>query len=383
MTPPKPSLDLLRAITDEHVLRAVMEHGQLTRVQIAARTGISKPTVYDSVGRLTASGVLADTGERTTGRGRIGSYYSLAEDCGAALVASISADGVQGEAVDAFGHVLARAHVELDRAPGPDRTARALADVAGRLRAEAAGGLRLAVISAADPVDRETGRLVRLPDSPFLVGDLDPVAVLGPLVAGSVLVDNDVNWAARAELAAGCAANVDDFVYLYLGEGLGCAVVSDGQVRRGRHGLAGEISHLYTAGPDGAAVPFVDVFAALDLRRPGSTAIDVEKLRAAISGTDQAANRTRSAVARAVCGVLVAAITLVDPQLAVLGGGWGTEPALIAEIDDHLARAPRRLPIAAAQVAAPELAGARARAVDELRAAIIAGPRSAAADAAS
>jgi predicted NBD/HSP70 family sugar kinase len=42
---------------------------------------------------------------------------------------------------------------------------------------------------------------------------------------------------------------MDDFVYLYLGEGLGCAVVSDGEVRRGHAGLAGKISHLITAGP--------------------------------------------------------------------------------------------------------------------------------------
>ena len=55
------------------------------------------------------------------------------------------------------------------------------------------------MVSAANPVDRATGRIVHLPDSPFLLGDLDPVAVLAPLVAGPVIVDNDVNWAARAE----------------------------------------------------------------------------------------------------------------------------------------------------------------------------------------
>ena len=60
-----------------------------------------------------------------------------------------------------------------------------------------------------------------------------------------------------------------DFVYLFLGEGLGCAVVSDGEVRRGHAGLAGEIAHVVTAGPDGVAMPLTEVFAALGLRRPG------------------------------------------------------------------------------------------------------------------
>src|SRR5699024_4964255 len=101
-----------------------------------------------------------------------------------------------------------------------------------------------AAVSVADPVDRDTGRVVRLPDAPFLVGELDPPAVLQGVVDGPVQVDNDVNWAARAEREAGCAAGIDDFAYVHLGEGLGCAVVTDGEVRRGQHGLAGEIAHL-------------------------------------------------------------------------------------------------------------------------------------------
>src|SRR6187200_2819454 len=98
-----PSLELLRSLTDEHVLRAVMEHGRLTRADIAARTGISKPTVSESVRRMTAADVLVDTGERTSGRGRAGSYYTLSETAGTALVVSIRPDGVLAEALDPFG----------------------------------------------------------------------------------------------------------------------------------------------------------------------------------------------------------------------------------------------------------------------------------------
>ena len=72
MAPAKPSLDLLRSLTDEHVLRALMAQRRLTRAQLATRTGLSKPTVSDSVRRLCEAGLLADTGERTKGRGRVG-----------------------------------------------------------------------------------------------------------------------------------------------------------------------------------------------------------------------------------------------------------------------------------------------------------------------
>src|SRR6478735_5557830 len=96
-----PSLGLLRSLTDEHVLRAVMEHGRLTRAEIASRTGISKPTVSESVRRMAAADVLVDTGQRTSGRGRVGSYYALSETVGTALVLSIGPDGVRAESLDA------------------------------------------------------------------------------------------------------------------------------------------------------------------------------------------------------------------------------------------------------------------------------------------
>src|SRR6201996_6203980 len=263
-----------------------MRQPRLTRAELAAATGISKPTVGESVRRLVALGLVADTGDRTPGgrgRGRVGTYYALAPGVGVALAISIAPEGVTAECVSAYGEVVSRAEGPLGAPARPERVAAALRAVVTRTLALSsipptnhnsttdhtgpAGvvgrpPVRLAMVSAADPVDRATGRMVHLPDSPFLLGDLDPVAILAPLVAGPVTVDNDVNWAARAE-----ANGLDDFAYLYLGEGLGCAVVSDGEVRRGHAGLAGEIAHLLTAGPDGQAVSLIDVFGQLGLRR--------------------------------------------------------------------------------------------------------------------
>src|SRR3954469_9545060 len=100
MVPTKPTLELLRALSDEHVLRALMVERRATRAQIAAATGLSKPTVAESVRRLDAAGIVVDPGERTTGRGRIGTYYALAPTTGHALVASLAPEGVITETID-------------------------------------------------------------------------------------------------------------------------------------------------------------------------------------------------------------------------------------------------------------------------------------------
>jgi predicted NBD/HSP70 family sugar kinase len=351
--PTKPSLDLLRSLSDEHVLRALMTQRRATRAELAVATGLSKPTVSESVRRLSDAGAVVDTGERTTGRGRIGTYYALPAMTGRALAASIAPEGIVAEAVDVYGDVIARAEAEVSRAPGPRHVARTLERVAREVAGD--GPVRLAVVSAADPVDRETGRLVELPDAPFLVGALDAPAVLAELVDGPVIVDNDVNWAARAEHGR------DDFVYVYLGEGVGAAIVSDGEVRRGHAGLAGEIAHMPTVGPGGVAMRLTEVFAALGLRRPDSTAIDVPALLRA--GPEVIAD-----LARAISGVLSATVALSDPEVVLFGGPWGTHPPVLAAIASEFARAPRRVPVTAASVTdEPALAGAREAALRQLR----------------
>lgn len=380
MTPIKPTLGLLRSLSDEHVLRALMLRRQATRAEIATATGLSKPTVSESVRRLSADGYVVDTGQRTTGRGRVGTYYALPATTGQALVAGLAPEGIVAEAVDVYGQLVARSWAPVTRSPGTGEVARTLKRVAGEVAEHSGGRFRLAVVSAAEPVDRQSGRLVELPDAPFLLGALDPAAVLAGLVDGDVTVDNDVNWAALAEHRHGRAAGVRDFVYLFLGEGVGCAVLTDGDVRRGHGGLAGEIAHVVTDGPGGVAMRLTEVFEALDLRRPGSTAIDVPALLAAVEPDTQAADELRTALARAIAGVLSAAMALTDPAKVLIGGSWGRHPAILGAVTRQFATAPRNVVVEAAAVDdEPALAAARETALRQLRDAVITAtaPRSA------
>ncbi|MFG1927700.1 ROK family transcriptional regulator [Cryptosporangium sp. NPDC048952] len=374
-------MELVRSVTDEHVLRALMQRRRLTRAELAIETGISKPTAGESVRRLSDAGLIVDTGERTPGgrgRGRVGTYYSLASGVGTALAVSIAPEGVVAERVNAYGDVVSRAEHPVTRPARPDMVATALRAAAEAASAAAAAetapataagahgaedrGVRLGVVSAADPVDRGTGRMIHLPDSPFLLGELDPLQVLGPLVDGPIVVDNDVNWAARAE-----RDGTADFAYLFLGEGLGCAIVSDGEVRRGANGLAGEVAHLLTTGPDGRAARFIDVFDAMGLRQPDSTAIDVDRLLAA-------APATHEALGEAVSGVLAALLALADPEYVIVGGPWGSHPALRDAITTATERQPRHAPIRPPSVLTePSLTGARLEALHRLRQAIVTG----------
>jgi predicted NBD/HSP70 family sugar kinase len=376
VNPPKPSPELLRALTDEHVLRALMQQRRLTRAELATATGISKPTVGESVRRLAEAGLVADTGDRTAGgrgRGRVGSYYALAGSAGTALAISIGPGGIVAECVDAYGDTVSRAEDTIGRTAHAEQIADALQSAVIKVRREARALARLAVVSAAGPVDRVTGRLTRLPDEPFLLGDLDVARILAPHVAGSVVVDNDVNWAAQAERDNAPTLELRDFAYIFLGDGLGAAIISDGKLIRGHAGFAGEIAHLVTVGPQGQAMRLIEVFSALELRRSGSTAIDSDRLLAAATGPQPQGAAVRQTLGQAVSGLLAAVVALTDSQLIIVGGPWGSDPLIFEAITAAAARLPRGVPIQApALTEEPALSGARTDALRRLRSSIIA-----------
>ena len=374
MTVVKPSLALLRSLSDEAVLRALMDAPRLTRAELALGTGLSKPTAAEAIRRLEEAGLVRDTGERTSGRGGVGTYYALSDKVGVALAVSVAPDGITAETVSPSGAVRHRVVEPLPRPATPQSVTRRLKKAAeDALHGLDAESVRVAVVSAADPVDRVTGALVHLPDAPFLLGAMSPAAALQPRVSGPVLVDNDVNWAARAEREVRQQQHdieLNDFVYLHLGEGLGCAVVTDAEVRRGHRGLAGEIAHILVPGPSGRAVPFITVFAQLGLRHAGSTAIEVTTLRDKL--TAPGGRHLARTLSAAICGVLTAVTALCDPQIIVVGGAWGTTPGMIEAVQRAFVQQPRTVPIQPALAAdEPSLTGARTSAIAKLRTDII------------
>ena len=61
---------------------------------------------------------------------------------------------------------------------------------------------------------------------------------------------NDANAAAIGEKTFGVAKNMDDFMVITLGTGLGCGIYVNGRVLHGKNGYAGELGHV-TVDPKG------------------------------------------------------------------------------------------------------------------------------------
>ena len=65
-----------------------------------------------------------------------------------------------------------------------------------------------------------------------------------------VIIDNDANMYALAELLHGAAKGRKNLIVLTLGSGIGGGIVIDGKVFHGDRGFAGEVGHIVVE-PDG------------------------------------------------------------------------------------------------------------------------------------
>ncbi|TDO91652.1 ROK family protein [Enemella evansiae] len=363
---PAPSLDLVRDTTDRQVLSCFFTAPEPTRPAIAQQTGISKPTVSSSIRRLAARGLVTEAGLATGGVGRAGQRYRLGGRF-AALALHIGPGGARAELVDIRGEALGchREPVGVF-AVRPGEVADAVGRILTAVRAEQPGPLPVAC-SFAGPVNA-AGVAIDMPLSPFLVGSLDLAGLLGSAGGPAPVIDNDVNWAALAQLAAGGVDAPHSFLQVYLGEGLGGAVVAGGRVVTGHRGLGGELAYLPTVAPDGSSTSLLDALRQSGLLVRGATTVEVDRVREALREGGAVSEQVHRAVAAALSG----AVALLDPEEIVLGGPWGDE------LDhDRLQRELDQLTQESVRVRSPLIpvdgpfAGARQRAVQLARDALL------------
>lgn len=80
--------------------------------------------------------------------------------------------------------------------------------------------------------------------------ELEVQKTLSAALGAKVVLDNDVNLAALAELKNGAGQGLRHFILIAVGTGIGCGVVIDGKVHHGFQGFAGEIGEMLIPSPD-------------------------------------------------------------------------------------------------------------------------------------
>lgn len=241
-----------RAINDRLALRLLQQEGPLTAGQLKQLTGLSRPTVADLVERLTASGLIEMAGESgEQRRGPNARLYGIVADRAHLAALDVRTEGVSVLVSDLLGRVLAEASVPIGDETGTGPAVEQAVALVERAAKEA-GADRLYTVGIGAPglIDPATGELRDTTGLPAWHRRL-VAALQERLPEARVIVENETNLAALAEQRDGAARDRDTFVLLWLGMGIGAAIVLDGVLRRGASGGAGEIGFLPVPGTRG------------------------------------------------------------------------------------------------------------------------------------
>ncbi|MGH3948079.1 MAG: ROK family transcriptional regulator [Pseudonocardiaceae bacterium] len=324
----------LRSANQQRVVTVLQSRGELTQAQIARETGLAPATVSNIVRELTSEGVLVASG--AGGRGRA---VRLARSAGLAAGIDFGHRHVTVAVCDMAHEILAERRVDLSAniaaSDGLERAAglleQALAEIGSDLSAVVGIGMGLPA-----PLDSRTGEVGALSILPGWVG-VDAARLASERFGTGVEVDNDANLGALAEHAWGAGAGIDNIAYLKLSEGVGAGLVLNGELFRGRNGIAGEVGHttfdefgaVCRCGSRGCVETIVAARSVIELleprRGPGLTIADVVELAAA---GDTACARVLADTGRQA-GIAVANLcNMVNPERILIGG----ELALAGEL---------------------------------------------------
>lgn len=234
-------LNTIRDINRQIVLNYVREREPISRAEISREADLQRSTVSAIVEDLKSEGLVEEVGEGESTGGRRPTLLKLRTKGAIAIGVSITPTLTMIATSDLAGRVVEQHEFLTDT--DPDKTFTNITDVVRSLvdrnsKIEAVG------VSLPGLVDPATGTAIYVPY--FKWRDVPVAERLGRAISLPVLIDNDANAVALAELWFGRpeVSDARDFILVLVAEGVGTGIIFHGQVYRGQRGAAGEFGHM-------------------------------------------------------------------------------------------------------------------------------------------
>lgn len=355
--PPPPTNSVTRQLSRRSVFEALLHRSPISRADLAKVTGLSKQTMSEVIEAFEHQGLVHQIGRTSGNVGRTAVLYELSPEGGHVLGIDLGAKRLTVALADIAGRVLAEADEPTDSRGGAwvlDQIAK-LSDRLARENKTHPSRIRSIVLATPGVVNPKSGAIEMAPNITGL-DHLNAVGLLSEKLGSPVVFENDINLALLGEIWHGCAQNIANVAFLALGSGVGLGLYINGQLLRGENGAAGEIAYLPIGGDPLQAESRLqgcleyEVGATGVVRRyreAGGSAVDsvMEVFERAQAG-DSIATGVVDETARLIALAAATVIATVDPQRLVLGGSVGSRPDFAEKVGRLLAQlSPRQVEI--------------------------------------
>lgn len=328
------------ATSHGHLLALIRDHQGLSRQQLMTVTGMSRGTLFERLETLARHDLvyeaetLAATGGRRSrkirfnDRGRVVVAIDLGQTHARVAVLDMSGEERRAEQV--------RLRIDLES----DAVLTPLLDLGDSLLSQGTGEVVVGIgVAIPSPVDVEKG----LVSHPTTIPRWAPDAVLSAVHRRwevPLVVEND----ARASAIGECRGD-ETLVYVKVATGIGCGIMSRGEVQRGAHGVAGDIGHILMdpngprcrCGRRGCLAAFSSGKSLLE-RLGGQGFETLDDLANAAQAGDPVVLAELDEAGDQLGRALAATVATVNPHRLVLGGVLGRLPHLVSQVASRVRR---------------------------------------------
>jgi predicted NBD/HSP70 family sugar kinase len=232
----------MRWLGASQLIGVVRSEPGITRAAAAQRLGIGSGGATELVARMRQTRLLDETPAPAQGRGRPTTVLGPHADGPLVLAADLRATDWRLALADIDG--LPRVVAEAEYADADlNGILTQLADAIRGIYRRKPKRLRAIAVSAAGPISG--ARLGQFTPRGWKDVDLSAMTAKIPDRAGvQLLLGNDATLAGLAEARTGAARSAATALYLMIAEGIGGALVVNGEPLTGAHGAAGEYGHV-------------------------------------------------------------------------------------------------------------------------------------------
>ncbi|WP_263409782.1 ROK family protein [Terriglobus tenax] len=352
------------------------ENSPCSRADLVRLSGLSAPTVTAAIADLEALDLIEYLGEGVSSGGRPGELLRFRPEHAYVAGADIGGTRLRMMLANLDGKPVAQWACKLGaKEKDPASICQLLRDGLKQMCEDAKVAFKKVkhlTVGAPGVTDVARGVVLSAPNLTDW-NDVPLRALLEEKLGFEVIAENDTNLAAVGEHWHGAAENVDDFVFIAMGTGVGAGVFLGGQIHHGSAWSAGEIGYLGVPGMAREPMEMrrtgqlerviggagIEAQWQSELERTKQGSAELRALRAsqifelAATGNPQAKAVLQN-TAR-ILGDAIATITLLfNPSLVVMGGGVGSHAALCEAVGGVLAESDFPHPQVRCSVLGPE-----------------------------
>lgn len=233
--------DTVRSINRQIILNYIREEGPISRAEIAKVTALQRSTVSLIVEELIQTGLIDEVYGESSG-GRPPQLLSLKTSHAVAIGIDLGKRNTVVATTDLSGRILEKEQFPTE--PNLDKTLERVIEIAEYFVKKNKGSIEGIGVSVPGMVEAWDGDVLFIPHLDWHYPKI--AERIRKAIGIPVKIENDANAAALAELWLGRPEikNARDFILVYITNGIGTGIVFDGQIYRGKNGVAGEFGHM-------------------------------------------------------------------------------------------------------------------------------------------